>query len=334
MTGYLDNSEIDALLELFRAEGVPEELAQTAARIEAGLGTAGGQEKVRPLDLLKPNRFTRTQLQAIERIQEMVAKKVAATISERMHVEADCDCVGVEQLAFSTWLGLLDRPIALYTLQAQPMGTPAVMTFSTGMLYGAVDCILGGTGKGLEAPGELSDAEYSVAEAFVGPVKDQLAAGLSELSAMRFEVTGRFTNPNMAQVLPLGEVVLSLHYQITGDCLVGDVRLCLPYSLLATQLERFASSRWLGESKGKGEHREAIAKGLRRLLLDVSVRLGETGMTLRDLLSLEVGDVVPIGCKPGEPVVVPVQDRPKFRGRLGVRGTRYAVDIQETLAES
>ncbi len=330
----LNNEEIDALLELFQAEGIPEDLAEAASILEKGMGPASLLDRVAPLDILKPNRFSRSQLIAIERIQDMVAKKIAAMITERLHVEADCDCVAVEQLAFSTWLGQLERPIAVYTLQIEPMQSPAVMTFSPGMLYGAVDCILGGSGVHLDAPKELSDAEYIVADAFVLPIQEQLAQGLSELGAMRFGVTGRFTNPNMAQVLPLGDVVLALHYQVTGQTMIGDIRLVIPYSALEAQLEEFAKSRFMGESQGLGDHRELLGRNISSVDVGLSVLLGNAEMKIGELLALQVGDIIQVDRKPGELLEVPVQDKTKFRGHLGLRGPRYAIDIREVLQES
>lgn len=333
MSEILNNQEIDALLELFRAEGIPEELAETASVLEKGIGAASLMERVAPLDILKPNRFSRSQLLAIERIQDMVAKKIAAMINERLHVEADCDCVAVEQLAFSTWLGQLERPIAVYTMQVEPAQTPAVMTFSPGMLYGAVDCILGGSGVHLDAPTELSDAEYVVADAFVQPIQEQLAEGLSELGEMRFGITGRFTNPNMAQVLPLGDVVLALHYQVTGRTMIGDIRLVIPYSSLESQLEAFAKSRFMGESSGLGDFRETLGKSVSSVDMRLSVLLGHAQMKIGELLSLQVGDIVQVDRKPGELLEVPVQDKAKFKGQLGLRGPRYAIDIREVVQE-
>jgi len=333
----LNNDEIDALLELFRAEGIPEDLAEAASILEKGIGAASLLERVAPLDILKPNRFTRSQLVAIELIQDMVAKRVAATITERLHVEADCDCVAVEQLAFSTWLGQLERPIAVYTLQIEPMQAPAVMTFSPGMLYSAVDCILGGTGGNghlQETPKELSEAEYVVADAFVNPIQEQLAKGFSELAELRFGITGRFTNPNMAQVLPLGEVVLALHYQVSGPTMIGDIRLVIPYSSLEAQLENFATSRFMGDSQGLGDYRELLSKNLASVDVGLSVNLGTAQMKIGELMSLEVGDIIQVDKKPGDLLEVPVQDRAKFRGHLGLRGSRFAIDIREVVQES
>ena len=68
-----------------------------------------------------------------------------------------------------------------------------------------------------------------------------------------------------------------------------------------------------------------------RVPVELSVRLGSTNIPLRQLLALQEGDVVPLKTRVGEPVVAPVQGRPKFRGRIGVRGKHFAFQVTELM---
>ena len=67
--------------------------------------------------------------------------------------------------------------------------------------------------------------------------------------------------------------------------------------------------------------------------VDMSVLLGESTLPLRQLLSLKVGDVVPLRTRLGEPLLAPVEGVPKFKGHVGTLGRRLAYQVQ-TVMES
>jgi flagellar motor switch protein FliM len=329
----LSNAEIDALLDLFQNEGMPEELEE-AEDLDFSGGAIQGAYKVSELDLLKPNRFTRAQLQVLTRIQEMVARKMGAAIAERLRLEASCDCVGVEQLRFSSWLSLLDNPTGTYVLQMDPLRFPSVLTVSPELLYGAVDRILGGTGEAHTCPQDLSEAEYEVADALVQPLLGHIQEGLGEMVQVQPKVVGRYTNPSLAQVLPAQEVVLALHFQVSGNPLFGDVRLAIPYAALDPHLGGLESSRFLSDGGKEGAYRNLLTETISNIPMDLKVVLGGMELKLRDILALKKGDVLTLPTKPGDLLDIPVQGKTKFRGVLGTRGRRYATRILQVMSKT
>jgi len=326
----LSNAEIDALLDLFQNEGMPEELEE-ADDLDFSGAEIQGAYKVAELDLLKPNRFTRSELQVLTRIQEMVARKMGAAIAERLRLEASCDCVGVEQLRFSNWISLLDHPTGTYILQMDPLRFPSVLTVSPELLYGAVDRILGGTGEAHACPQDLSEAEYEVADALVQPLLGHIQEGLGEMVEVHPKVIGRYTNPSLAQVLPAQEVVLALHFQVSGNPLFGDIRLAIPYAALEPHLGGLESSRFLSEGRKDGVYRSVLTETISGIPMDLKVILGEMELNLRDILALKKGDVLTLTTKPGDLLEIPVQGKTKFRGVLGTRGRRYATKILQVV---
>ncbi|HHI79559.1 MAG TPA: flagellar motor switch protein FliM [Planctomycetes bacterium] len=330
MEEILSNAEIDALLDLFQNEGMPEELEE-AESLDFSGGESQGSYKVSELDLLKPNRFTRAQLQVLARIQEMVSRKMGSAIAERLRLDASCDCVGVEQLRFSSWLSLLDNPTGTYVLQMDPLRFPSILTVSPELLYGAVDRILGGTGEVHTCPQDLSEAEYEVADALLQPLLVHIQEGLGEMVQVEPKVIARYTNPTLAQVLPAQEVILALHFQVSGNPLFGDLRLAVPYAALEPHLGALESSRFLSDGGKEGAYRNLLTETVLNIPMGLKVLLGEMELKLRDILALKTGDVLSLTTKPGDLLNIPVQGKTKFRGVLGTRGRRYATKILEVV---
>lgn len=329
MNEILSNEEIDTLLEMFRSEGaalepVPGDKGSALTHVHAKDGRV-----VSPVDLLKPNRLGREQLRGIERYFESAGKLLSATISDKLRLDTRCDCVAVEQLRFSTWLEQLPGPVSIYVVQMEPFRLPVLFTVSTSLLYGAVDRILGGSGKVTKVPKDFTVAEHTVAEALVAPCLDRICDSLAEVVALKWSFVNRFCNPSMAQILPSQDVVMSVYFQAAGDFLIGDLRLVIPFVSLEPLLERFG--RDSVSRLEPGAMRERLRKTVSGMGVDLSVELGGARIRLAQLLQLQQGDVVPLTTRFGQPAVVPVMGRPKFTAHIGRIGNRLGVRVADVI---
>ncbi len=326
MNEILSNEEIDTLLDLFRAEGGDIETEAKSAQFNAP-----ARDLTSAVDLLKPNRVSREHMRALERRFEAASKAMTVSIGDRLRMDVVCDCVATEQMRFQNWLGLLTGPVAIYTLRMAPLETPVLLAANTSLLYGAVDRILGGSGRVERVPTDFTAAEYTVADAFIAPCLDRVCEALAEMIVVRWTIEGRFTNPSMAQVLPGQDVVVCAHFQVSGDALVGDLRLAIPFAALEPHLRRLDAEPGAMRAE-PGSMRVPIEDNLRDSSVSLQVNLGETTLALRQLLGLAVGDVIPLRTRFGDPMNAPVQGRVKFRGQVGTLGRRLAFRIGEVVA--
>lgn len=321
----LSNEEIDALLDMFRKGAVDE------VRSSESAPDAPADDRCREVDLLKPNRLAREQVRGMHRYFESAAKLLSATISDKLRIDARCDCVAVEQQRFGTWLENLPGPVAMYVVKMEPFKTPVLLTGSTSLLYGAVDRILGGTGRVARVPKDFTQAEYTVADALMGPCLDRIVESLEDVVKLQWSVESRFCNPSMAQILPSQDVVLSVHFQVSGEFLIGDLRMMIPFQAIEPHLEKFAKDSVTRMEPGA--MKDKVAKTVRSVPLDLAVELGGARITLRQLLDLQRGDVIPLETRFGSPAVVPVMGKPKFLGQIGRIGNRLAVQVADVMED-
>lgn len=328
MNEILSNDEIDTLLEMFRAEGAslatPDSAAAPASQPTPGVGM------VSAIDLLKPNRLSREHLRGLERYFGSAAKQLSAVISDKLRLDTRCDCVAVEQMRFQTWIDHLPGPTAIYVLQLQPFPMPVLFTATTSLLYGAVDRILGGSGRVNRVPKDFTQAEYTVADALIGPCLDRICESLQDVVKLDWSIQSRFCNPAMAHLLASQDVVLSVYFQAAGDFLIGDLRMVIPFTCMEPYVERLGQDviRW----QEPGTMRETVTRTVSAVPLDLSVMLGSSRIRLRQLLDLQPGDVVPLTTRLGEAAVIPIQGKPKLRGYIGRIGNRLAVQVADVVA--
>ena len=326
MKELLSNNEIDTLLAMFRADEAP--MAESVAIRDAVDKEHGAV--ISPVDLLKPNRLTREHMVDLERLFDTAAKHLGTVMTDKLRFEMECDCVAVEQIRFQRWLTMIGSSNCIYILKVPDVSSPLLCTMTTSLLYASVDRILGGEGKVNEVPKDLSDAEYTVADAFMEPCIDRLARSIDKLLPAGWELGNRFTNPSLAHILPLQDVVLSVHFQVGGDFLLGDLRLVIPYKAVESKLSAVDEDTPRSEQPAVSA-REVLGKSVLPVGVDLAVRLGETILPLRQLLELKVGDVVPLQTRLGEPLIAPVQGVPKFKGHVGKLGGRLAYRIASVI---
>lgn len=328
MNEILTNEEIDILLQMFRSEGGAVEEPGSMASAPAPV-VAHDDRVISPVDLLKPNRLGREQVRGIERYFESAGKLLSAAISDKLRLDVRCDCVAVEQLRFGTWLEQVPGPVAFYVVEMEPFKQPCLLTASTSLLYGAVDRILGGSGKIGAVPKDFTDAEHTVAEALIQPCLDRICESLADVVALQSKIQGRFCNPSAAQIMPSQDVVMSVYFQVSGEFLIGDLRLTMPFSEIEPLLDRFTRDRHAVAEQGS--LKEAMQQSLQDVSVGVSGQLGEAKIRLRQMLALQPGDVIPLETRIGETAVVPVEGKPKFRAHIGRIGNRIGLQLADVI---
>ncbi len=344
MKEILTNEEIDALLDLFKSEGAPDEeefLQDEEALGERGVWSGGGgpgapgkaparKKRVHKFDIFRPNRFTREQIQYLEKLQEVAALGLTATLTERLGLGGVCECVLVEQQRFGPFLSTLRPPLALYTVKMEPSGSKALLAVSCSLLFTAVEKIMGGAGQPVTEERELTEVEYAVVEDLVRHMLQDISGGFSELMETRMEILARPRNLALAQVVGTQDVVLCVHFQVSGENMAGDIRLAIPHEALAPHLEGIDQAGG-GQKTGEASFRDAIEERLHQARVRVAAELGRSRIRLRDLVALKRGDLLVLDARVGDPVLIPIEGKPKFEGVLGVKGRRMAVKVTRPL---
>ena len=328
MSELLSNDEIESLMEMVNAQSTAFDGPDTIAEI--GASPLIHSAPVSPIDLLTPNRLTSVQIEKLEHMFAGTAQAIGGTMSDQLRYTIHCDCVAVDQTRFSNWAPIAADNAAVYVLNAPPLEIPIFFSVTKELLYGWVDRVLGGKGQVDTVPAEFSEAEFIIADGSLAPIFDCLVASMADIAKMVIEIEDRFTNHRRMQLLPLQNVVLAVHFQAGSDLLLGDLHLGIALSSLEPYLgcltggpDRF--------SYAPGAMRRELSDSVQPVDLNLSVELGSAEISMRDLLALQVGDVVSLEQRATDPVIAPVEGVPKFAGRIGTVGTNLGFRIESVL---
>lgn len=146
---------------------------------------------------------------------------------------------------------------------------------------------------------------------------------------VEFEYLDSEVNPTMANIVSPTEVIVVSSFHIEVDGGGGDFHVVMPYSMVEPIRELLDA----GVQSDKMDTDVRWSKALRDEVMDVEVNLRakllDIDLTLRDLMELHSGDVIPIELP--ETATLYVEDLPTYRGKMGKSGDHVAIKISKKL---
>jgi flagellar motor switch protein FliM len=272
-------------------------------------------------DFDRPSRLTQGARDRLTKAQARTATALGEVLVRHLGLPFELGLTWLGETSFrslaATWGG--QAPV----LRGRPRaGAGEVFLSPTAPLYlGAVEKLLGGLPESASAERPPTKAEWAVLEPLhadlLGAVgralADALGGGLEPLPPLVGFEDLRHFRPR--------DWFLAMHFGAAAPGIAGELRCAVPLERLAP-----AAARAARRATGGAPH---AAFG--PIPLDVTVRLGEGRLTLRDLRELKPRDVVLLDRRPGEPVDVAVGGERKWLGRVGRVGNHLAVRIVENL---
>ena len=296
----LSASEISSLLSVFRG------------------GSASALSDVEPLDLSQPTRIPRAAREALRIRHEQAARLIRRDLRMGLGVELDLTLEDFDQEVFSDWRTRLPDPCIAYTVETAPLKDPALVVVDHAFAYAAIDRMLGGTGDVGSLDRDPTATESAVLKEILDPVLSAHAFAWQPFVPLRPRIQKLVTNPRFLREIAEGEVVLSATYRFEG---FGDgalIRYAVPASGLEPHLQHMPRDK--GNRPPRADLRNDIAASLAQVAVGLSVGIGRTSLAVRDVMSLERGDVLVLDKSINAPLDLVVESAAKFKGHLQRKG--------------
>jgi len=151
----------------------------------------------------------------------------------------------------------------------------------------------------------------------------------SPVMGVEFEYLDSEVNPTMANIVSPTEVIVVSSFHIELDGGGGDFHVVMPYSMVEPIRELLDA----GVQSDKMDTDVRWSRALREEIMDIPVniraKLLDVDLTLRDLMELQVGDIIPVDMP--DTATVFVEDLPTYRAKMGRSGDNVALKISEKL---
>jgi flagellar motor switch protein FliM len=318
----LSQDEIDALLTtVSSSEPTPESQSSESDRLRS----------VVVYDFKHPNRVSKDQIRTLENMHDNFAGHLGSALSSMLRSIVDVDLVSVDQITYSEFILSLVSPSCTYTFAAPPMDGLCLVDFNPTLTFSIIDRMFGGHGKILETERDMTGIEQSVMTRVSARLYADLQQSWEHLVKIEIEQRSFETNPHFIQIVPPGESVVVISFQVKLFQSTGLLTICYPYMSLEPIISKLSGQNWMDATKKKNldEDRLTTLNNLQSIQADVAAVLCRTKIKVRDFMALSCGDTIRSDMKMNMPIEILVNDRRKYVARPGVSGKKRAIQVIE-----
>jgi flagellar motor switch protein FliM len=325
MVDVLDQAEIDSLIAAVESGGIG-----MPARGPAPAPGLSSSKEVHLYDFKRPERVSKEQMRALEGIHETFARNLGAFLSGFLRTIVEIRVATAEQLTYSEFIHSLPNPTNFNLLTAEPLEGQMCLELSPLIIYPIIDRLLGGSNSELFIPQRPLTL---IEQRLVGRITDKALQVLREswagLQEVKFKIVEVESNPHLVQIVAPNEVVIVLGFEIKMSGRAGTMSLCMPFNVIEPVMDKLLSQGWVAyQRRAQAEDRsETIAQSLSATEVGVVAFLAETSMTVGDLLNLQAGDILQTAKPVAAEMILQVEGRNKFAGRLGCHKDHVAVKV-------
>ena len=326
MAEILSQEEIDALLEVVEDEEVsPEELEKTPDLLE--------QRQITLYDFKRPNRVSKEQLRSIRAIHDKMARNLASDISSLMRSIVEIQLHSVDQMTYGEFLMSLPSPTSFNVFSFKPLDGKGVIELNPSIVFPMIDRLLGGPGMPFDANREFTDIELNLLDQILRVITQNMKEVWSPIMEVYPIVEAKESSPNVVQIVAQNEIVIMVVMEIIIGQTSGMMNICYPVISIESLLPKLASrdlmlSETSSSRKSRNKELRALLRGAR---IELEAVLGYAKLNMKEILELEVGDIIKLNRPADDTVVVKVDGREKFIADFGVRRYRRCIKIKEKL---
>jgi flagellar motor switch protein FliM len=315
----LTQDEIDALLTTVSSGDAPDADSYDDAKLRS----------VVAYDFKHPNRVSKDQIRTLENMHDNFAGHFGSMLSSVLRSIVDVDLVSVDQITYSEFIMSLVSPSCTYTYSARPLDAACLVDFNPTLTFSLIDRMFGGHGKILETERELTGIERSVMSRLVDRMYRELEKSWEHIVKVGIEQISFETNPQFIQIVPPGETVVVISFQVKLFQSTGLLTICYPYVSLEPIITKLSAQNWIDATKRKNieSDRAVNQRNIHDVNADVSAVLLRSNIKLRDFLTLNIGDIIPSDRKIHQSIEICVNRRKKYTARPGLTGKKRSFQV-------
>mgnify|MGYP000871438715 CR=1 FL=1 len=263
------------------------------------------------------DRIPKSQQKAVHLLHEDFARSLSSSLSAYLRTYVSMNLVSLEQISFSEFLDSFPSPTFIAYIGLRPYDGFAVLEIGHGLVFTFIEMLLGGGAKPLDNPSrKITEIEKGLMQHLLRILLRDLSDAWKNVADLHFSVQSMVDEPQALHVLSPAEAVVSIAVEARIGSVSGMINLAFPSIFIKRLRHRFERLRKVHRPDAKERDRIHMAGLLSSLSMDFEARLiGET-ISVRDLLMLEVGEVLQLNCSLNQRITGLINGTPKFSGQI------------------
>lgn len=326
MTETLSQDEIDQLLTAISSGDIETE----------EVSPQQDPRKIKIYDFKRPDKFSKEQIRTVSIMHETFARLTTTSLSANLRSLVQVHVASVDQLTYEEFIRSIPNPTTLALINMDPLKGSAILEIDPAITFSIIDRLFGGAGEGSKVARELTDIESSVMEGIIVRILGNMREAWTQVIDLRPRLGQIETNPQFAQIVPPTEMVVLVTLETKVGDVEGMMNFCIPYLTIEPIITKL-SAQYMYSAIRRGtttENLNTLRERLSTIAVDVVAEIGRMDLSVRDVLSLRIGDVIRIAnVRMNDPMFLNVGNRRKFMCKPGLMGKKVAVQIVQKLED-
>ena len=280
---------------------------------------------VRPFDF-SAHKINRTQLPMLQTIGKAFAGRAASTLAGLVSRPVAVEFSAIDSMRAADVQASLPAPGIVAAVRFKPLAGAAFMSVEPALLLALLDAFFGGSGRPAgDSQAAISAAAQRFLSLLLKSLGPDLAAAWAPVSAIELELVKLETNPRLVPLGTAQDSMTVVRFACEFGAHSGAIDWILTEALLAPIREALASDSGKAPVRKQETWTPVLGAALQEAEVEIRAVLAQAQISLRELVSLAPGDIIPIEAP--QDVTVMAGDVPVRHGRFGVSQGRNALKI-------
>ncbi len=285
---------------------------------------ASRADNVRPFDLAA-QRINSTQLPMLEIIAKSFAERAGGSLSGLLGRDAKVQFTSIDSVKALDLQASLPLPASVALVRLKPLAGGAFVCVDPGLLLALLDGFFGGSGRAAEAQAAVAPAAQRFLALMLRTLSADLTAAWTPVSPLEMELLKLEINPRLLQLGGPHDSLTVVRFTAEFGASSGSIDWLLPDTMLAPIRESLAAEGGKAPARKQEAWAPELGSALKDALLETRAVLAHSEISLRELVRLAPGDIIPI--ETPQHVTLMAGDVALYRGRFGVSQGRNALKI-------
>jgi flagellar motor switch protein FliM len=315
-TDFLSQDEVDALLKGVTGESDEPE------------STDEGDGGVRTYNLGTQERIVRGRMPTLELINERFARYLRIGLFNYMHRTTEISVGPIRVQKYSEFIRNLVVPTNLNLVAAKPLRGTSLFVFDPNLVFLVVDNMFGGDGRfHTRVEGrDFTPTEQRIIRGMLDVVFTEYVRAWAPVFNLQPEFIRSEMNSQFANIATPSEVVVATSFSVEFGGSQAEMHVCFPYSMLEPIRDLLYSSMQSDHLTSDRRWIKLLTRQLQTAEVELACTFGTARVSLRDIVDMRVGDVIPLAVQPL--LQAEVDGVPVFECRQGTRNGRYALRVE------
>ena len=286
------------------------------------------QRSIRTFDFTQSDRISRNEKKIIENIHENFSKEVAAHLNNKLRANVNVQLVSLNQQTFSEFIESMEKQSCFYVYKLDNFDREAILEIHPYLAFFIVDRVMGGPGHGNQLERELTKIEQIIMKKLVDEILELNCMAWNKVTSFKVVSTNYYSNPNYIQFAKSTESIISATFEVAIEDTQNMLVLSYPYYLINDLLPEVKNED-MQHQANDSRSKALIQKNLESTMTPVSVNLGQSNLSLDDLINLQKGDVILLNKRTTDELDLIIGKKPRFFGKAGVVKNRFAFKVTQ-----